>query len=106
MELSIVKNSLKTSNLKEFGKIALSVLIIGLAVSITGSALIGSVLGVSATKVLEIAWTVYRAYRAGSSIAAAVGAIFGPGYAAWFLAQIFISYGISVVLNSPGLRSY
>ncbi|MDS1005227.1 hypothetical protein P9J83_17320 [Clostridium sporogenes] len=74
--------------------------------TLTGSMLIGAVMGASASQVLSILNAVYRAYKTGASISNAVAAVCGPGAAAMFLVNILISYGISYALNSPGLQSY
>ncbi|MCH4259989.1 MAG: hypothetical protein LKF87_13785 [Clostridium tyrobutyricum] len=101
--------SIKHKNLKFYKTISKIALLLGIMLFvffITHSTLIASILGTSVLKVGEILAVVYRAYRAGASIRAAVTAALGPGAAVGFLVSILVGYGISAVMGSPTLQSY
>lgn len=104
MEVTIEKKTNKYY--KNTIKTVLSLAIMFFVFIITGSSLIAAVLGTTVLKVGEVLKVIYDAYRAGRSISAAVSAVMGPGAAAGFLISVLVGYGISVVMNSPGLKSY
>lgn len=103
MELSIISNKL---NVQKTSTMIIKFALVATVISLTGSALIGAVLGVSAVKVYYIAKTAYTAWKTGASIRVAVAAMFvGPGWLIDLAVELLICYGIGLVLNSTHLQA-
>lgn len=73
----------------------------------TGSALIGALLGVSATTAARMIASIYKAYKSGKSIKAAVGAVTGgSGFIIWLIVDAIVAVGINFIMGSSWLQSF
>jgi hypothetical protein len=108
MVISTKVNNFSSENpsFMSFSKVALNVLVMGIVLSITGSILIGAVIGWTASAVLNVLRAAYTAYRAGSSITSAILGTTGYGWVAWFIINLAVSYGINYLMGSPPMLAY
>ncbi|WEV54225.1 hypothetical protein OZX65_05725 [Leuconostocaceae bacterium ESL0723] len=86
-------------------ELALGLVFTGIFLAFLHMPLLASTLGISAAKASSIITAVYRAYKAGSSMAAAVSAITGPGFLVEMALNIIFSFGIQQALNSNWVRN-
>ena len=83
------------------------VLLCALCIGITGSALIGGLLGVTAAEAARILYAIYKAYKSGKSIKAAVGAVTGgSGFVVWLIVDAILGVGINLIMGSSWLQSF
>lgn len=65
-----------------------------------GSIMLGAALGVSMSTAVRIIATAYKAYKAGTSIKAAIATFIGPGALLGLAVDFLIGMGVSKALNS------
>ena len=82
-------------------------LLCAVCICATGSALIGGLLGVTAGQAARMIAAIYKAYKSGKSIKAAVGAITGgSGFIVWLIVDAILGVGINFIMGSSWLQSF
>ncbi|MGX7112243.1 hypothetical protein [Gemella cuniculi] len=69
-------------------------------ITVSGSVMLGSILGVSASTAARIIAAAYKAYKAGRSIKAAIAAFTGPGALLWLAVDFLLGIGLGKALGS------
>ena len=87
-------------NIKKLFFIAFRLVVLSILVVISGSVMLGSILGVSIITASKIITAAYQAYKAGRSIKVAIAAFTGPGALLWLAFDFIVGVGIAKVLGS------